>query len=181
VRQFFRALAYIGFCAFVFFDLFLTFDTPLRYIVLFPLLVSVAFYIASVKLKSIDYVSAAWLVLGTLTVLSFFVIEVFETSLGLVLLIVVILFFYDFTRYTYKVDSSLNSPEEKLLISGYLSRAAKTLALTLTVCLSVILLSTQIVSFQAILYYSVALVSFLMILCFAIIRIYSQKCQPSSK
>lgn len=181
MRQFFRAVGNVAFCAFLIFDLFLTFSTPLRYIVLFPSLVSATFYIVSIKLKSVDYVSAAWLILGSLSVLSYFAIETFETSLGLVLLVVAILFFHDFERHTHKVELALDPIEERKLFSGYASRTATTLALTLLISLPIVALSPRIISVQVTLYYSVALVSFLILLSFFGIRAYSSNSHASSE
>jgi hypothetical protein len=145
----FRALAISIFVGLVGYVIFLSFTTVLFAVDLTAAIISVLFFILGNGFKNLDLITAAWLILGAISVLSYFGIAQYQATFGLIALIMILLLSYEFSISSFRLDyaswkagNALSTKAESIM-QGYFRRLGSVIVLTAGISFSIVFLASS--------------------------------------
>ncbi len=145
----FRALAISSFVGLVGYVIFLSFTTVLFAVDLTAAIISVLFFILGNGFKNLDLITAAWLILGAISVLSYFGIAQYQATFGLIALIMILLLSYELSSSFFRLEytswkaGNAISTEAESIMQGYFRRLGGVIVLTAGISFSIVFLAAR--------------------------------------
>ncbi len=148
--EIFRVGSYLSFFAFATYMFFFTFDTAFQDIVYGASAAAACFYVIGIWYKKTDSIASAWLILGSIFVLSFLTVSPIATSLGLTAAVVLLISSYELTRFFTSLEPMISDSENAALlirlVRNHFRRFITTLSFTTLITLLTIFISNLIPS-----------------------------------